>query len=200
MDLIEKFCKGENVVELSKEIAKILFKNFKSAVETVQELESEVVLVLLERKEKLCREPERLSFSYLVLSVRNALVDKFFRSKKISSLLFSEISEENGSPLKIKAEGFSPLSLLNVREAFEKLKKELSEKEMEILCYYFHSVLYRKEEKPFLKNKSQDAKYKAWSRLRPKVKELLKNYDLTEKEIGLLGELLLSEFSRNERL
>jgi len=200
MNLVEKLCKGENVAELSKEVTKVLLKNFKSAVETTQELESEVTLVLLERRDKLCKEPGRISFSYLVLTVRNALIDKFFRSKNVLTVLFSESSEEDNFLSTLKAENLSPLSLLNIKEAIRKLKENLSEGELETLCYYFHSVLYRKDKNPFLSEKSQDAKYKAWSRLRPKVRELLKDHDLTEKEIRLLGELFLSEFLRKNRL
>jgi len=200
MSSIEKFCREKEVTELCKELAKALSKNFKTVVETTEELESEVAIVLLERREKLCKELERISFSYLLLTVKNALIDKSYRSKNPLTVLFSESSEENDPLLTLKAQNPSPVSLLNVKEAVKKLKETLPERELETLCYYFHSVLYRKDENPFLKGKSQDAKYKAWSRLKPKVKELLKDYHLTEEEIGLLGELLLSEFLKKNRL
>ncbi|TCK06216.1 hypothetical protein [Phorcysia thermohydrogeniphila] len=199
MSLVEKLCKEKEIAELCREIARALSKNFKTVVETTEELESEVALVLLERKEKLCKELERISFAYLLLTVKNALIDKFFRSKNTLTVLFSESSEESNFLSTLKAENFSPVSLLNVKEAIKKLKEVLSKGELETLCYYFHSVLYRKDENPFLSEKSQDAKYKAWSRLKPKVRELLKDYDLTEEEIRLLGELLLSEFLKKNR-
>ncbi len=195
MNLKEKLCKEKDIKELVRDVTRIILKNFWSVVESFEDLESEVTVVLLEKRESLCRKKE-INLSLLSMVVRNALIDKFFRSKKLNETFFSEL-EESG----FDAEGkeLPPLSIINVNEAIRRVKESLNESEIETLCYYLYSVLYRKEENPFLREKSRDAKYKAWSRLKPKVSEILSPFDFSDDEIRLFAERLLSEFLRKNR-
>lgn len=199
MDVRKKLCKEMELEELTKDISRILYKNFFQLFESFEELQSEVTVTLLESRQKLCSK-EKLNLAFLVTSVRNRLIDKFFRSKKLEATEFSDLEDEEGNRLEVPYEdNISPIALLNVREAIEELKSELKESEIETLCYYLFSVMYRKEENPFLKEKSSDARYKAWSRLRPKVGEILKPFEFSEEEMKLMAELLLSEFLMEER-
>jgi len=198
MSIREKFCKEGNITEIARDISRLMMKNFKSVFESYEELESEIAVILLEKRGTICRKKE-VNLSLLTIIVRNALIDKFFRSRKFNELVFSEF-EGNGNSLDTVDEGeLSPLSLINVNEAVRLVKGSLSKNELETLCYYLHSVLYRKEENPFLRGKSKDAKYKAWSRLRPKVSELLSPFRFSDAEMRLFSEILLSEFLRKNR-
>jgi len=198
MSIKEELCVKEDITELSKKIAAKLREKFKTVFETTQEIESEVVVILLERKESFCKK-EQLTFNYILLSVRNALIDRYFRVKESSVVKVSIEDEENPIDVEEKRE-LSPVSLLAVREAFEILKESLTKSEYEILCYYFFSVLYRKEENPFLEEKSEAARYKAWSRLKPKVQEILKDFELEEEEMKKLGFLVTSDCLSKKRL
>jgi hypothetical protein len=198
MSIKEELCVKEDITELSKKIAAKLREKFKTVLETTQEIESEVVVILLERKESFCKK-EQLTFNYILLSVRNALIDRYFRVKESSVVKVSIEDEENPIDVEEKRE-LSPVSLLAVREAFEILKESLTKSEYEILCYYFFSVLYRKEENPFLEEKSEAARYKAWSRLKPKVQEILKDFELEEEEMKKLGFLVTSDCLSKKRL
>jgi len=193
-DIKEKLCSGsgEGIGELSKKIASIIRKEFSSKVE-FDDLVSEVALILLEKREEFCRRSS-FNFSFLVIAVRNRLIDRYLRKKSLQTVSISEEKEESRTlEESLEGEAFNAVALLNAQEAVELLKRELSEKELETLCFRVHSALYRKEENPFLVGKSRDAKDKAWSRLRPKVEKLLKEFDFTLEEAGLFGELLLSE-------
>ncbi len=203
MNVKEVFCQEGNILKISRTITSAIYKDFKTVVECFEELESEVTLVLIERKEKLCKRKD-LNLSFLILSVRNALIDKFFRTKnsRLFTVIFSDMEdEEKGKRIEILLEESSlhPIALLTVKEALKELKNSLSSSELETLCYFFHSKLHRKETNPFLKEKSPDAKYKAWSRLKLKVREILKPFELTEDELRLIAEALLSEFKKEVR-
>ena len=195
MNLKEKLCSEGKISEIVKDVTKLILRNFRSVVESFEELESEVAVVLLEKKDSLCRKKE-INLSLLSMVVRNTLIDKFFRSKKLSETFFSELED---SGFDAEKRELPPLSIINVNEAIRKVKESLNENEIETLCYYLYSVLYRKEENPFLKEKSRDAKYKAWSRLKPKVSEILSPFDFSDDEIRLFAERLLSEFLRKNR-
>jgi len=198
MNLKEKLCNEGNFPELVKDVTKLIMKNFQSVVESFEELESEVALVLLEKRATLCKKRE-INLSLLSMVVRNSLIDKFFRSRKVKEMNFSELETDGSSFDTPNERELSPLSLINVNEAVRRVKKSLSESELETLCYYLHSVLYRKEENPFLREKSKDAKYKAWSRLRPKVSELLSPFGFSDAEMKLFSEVLLSEYLSKNR-
>jgi len=195
MNLKEKLCKEGKITEIVKDVTRIIMKNFRSVVESFEELESEVAVILLEKKNSLCRKKE-INLSLLSMVVRNALIDKFFRSKKLSETFLSELED---SGFDAEKRELPPLSIINVNEAIRKVKESLNENEIETLCYYLYSVLYRKEENPFLKEKSRDAKYKAWSRLKPKVSEILSPFDFSDDEIRLFAEKFLSEFLKKNR-
>ncbi len=198
MNLKEKLCKDGEIAEVVKDVSRLIAKNFWSVVESFEELESEVAVVLLEKKPNLCKKG-KINLSLLSMVVRNALIDKFFRSKKLNELAFSEFEEEGSSFDAVDKRELPPLSIINVNEAVRKVKETLSESEIETLCYYLYSVLYRKEENPFLKEKSKDAKYKAWSRLKPKISEILSPFDFSEEEMKLFARNFLSEFLRKTR-
>jgi DNA-directed RNA polymerase specialized sigma24 family protein len=197
----EKLCggSGEELKELSAKIAAIIKREFSSRLD-FEDLASEVALILLEKREELCKR-RSLNLSFLVITVRNRLIDKHVRKKSLQTVSIFEKEEESRSlEESLEGETFNALALLNAREAVELLKGELSEKELETLCFRVHSALYRKEENPFLREKSKDARDKAWSRLRPKVEKLLKEFDFSPEEAGIFGELLLSECLKKFRL
>jgi hypothetical protein len=203
MNVKKVFCQEGKVLKISRSVASSIYTDFKTVVESFEELESEVTLVLIERKEKLCQR-ENLNLGFLILSVRNALIDKFFRAKNSRpfTVIFSDMEdEESGKRIELLLEESSlhPVTLLTVKEAVKELKSSLSPLELETLCYFFHSQFHRKEPNPFLREKSQDAKYKAWSRLKPKVRELLKPFEPTEEELRLIAETLMSEFKAKVR-
>jgi RNA polymerase sigma factor (sigma-70 family) len=197
----EKLCKGkgEEIEELSQKIAGIIRKEFGAKLE-FEDLVSEVVLILLEKREEFCSRKE-INLSFLVISIRNRLTDKYLRKKSFQTVSISEKQEEEERPLeeRLEASPFDVIALLNAQEAVEHLKKELTEKELEILCYRVHSAFYKKEENPYLRDKSRNARDKAWSRLRPKVEKLLKEFNLDGEEAGIFGQLLLSECQKRFR-
>lgn len=202
MEIIDKLFDEKGLEELAEQITKILFKRFHLGSYDYEDLKSEVVLFLLENRQKFKR-ANSLNFSYLVVATRNYFTDKFLRRKRIvaSISLDRSLTEEEETPIEVPDEGeIPPVVLLNIKEAFGLLKENLKESELETLCYYFHSVLYRKDDNPFLADKSQDAKYKAWSRLRPKISKLLLPFEFTEQEMKLLAEILLSECLQKKRL
>ena len=197
----EKLCKGkgEEIEELSRKIAGIIQKEFSTKLE-FEDLVSEVALILLEKRKEFCSR-EELNLSFLVISVRNRLIDRYLRKKSFQTVSISEKQEEEERLLeeRLEASPFNVIALLNAREAVELLQKELTEKELEVLCYRVHSALYKKEENPYLKDKSRNARDKAWSRLRPKVEKLLKEFDFDLEEAGIFGQLLLSECQKKFR-
>jgi|GEM_PF-6231246 uncharacterized protein (UPF0335 family) len=198
MNIREVLCAKKDIAGLCKKIATVLKSKFKSVFETVEELESEVAVILLEKREVFCKE-EELSLGFLITSVRNALIDKYFRGKKkLPTELFSDKEKEDKEGKKRPEEfefkeELSLISFLTVREVFEKLRESFSENEYETLCYYFYSVLHKNEENPFLSEKSASAKYKAWSRLKPKVRKILEEFELEEEEVKCLAHLVMSD-------
>jgi len=196
----EKLCsgKGRELEELSQKIAAIIRSKLNFNFE-LDDLTSEVALILLEKREELCRRDFNLSF--LVVVVKNRLMDRYVRRKFLQTVSLFE-SEEEGKSLEETLEGetFNAIALLNAQEAVELLKRELSDREFETLCFRVHSALYRRENNPFLKASSKDAKNQAWSRLRPKVERLLKEFDFSLEEMGIFGELLMSECLKRIRL
>jgi DNA-directed RNA polymerase specialized sigma24 family protein len=200
----ETLCGGkeERLNELIRLVAATIKKKFKEfdGILEFEELVSETALILLEKKEELCRR-QKVNFSFLVKVVRNRLIDKYTRKKQLLTESLFEGEEEDERALEQKLEGapFNPIVLLNAREALERLKEELSDREFEILCHKVHSALYKKEENPYLKGKSRAAKDKAWSRLRPRVEKLLKEFDLELEEMDILKELIMSECERRFR-
>ncbi len=196
-NLKDELCSKEGVGKIAEQIAKFMLKHFRNL--SLQELVSEVALILLEKRKELCKK-EVLELPFLAVVVRNRLYDKFFRKKEIGSINFSNL--EGGDERRFEeriAVSHKITSLLTVKEAVNLLKEKLSQREIEILCYYLHSVIYRKEENPFLAGKSQDAKYKAWSRLKPKIREILKDFYFSEEEMRLFSELFLSECEGKSR-
>ena len=200
MNIKKELCVKKNITELSKSIAIKLKEKFKTVLETVQEIESEVAVILLEKREIFCKK-EQLTFSYVLLAIRNALIDNYFRIKESTVVKISIDSDSDENPIDIEEKKkLSPVSILAIGEAFQILQEALTPNEYETLCYYFFSVLYRKEENPFLKEKTEAAKYKAWSRLKPKIQKLLKDFDLEEPEMKELALRITSDCLSKKRL
>ena len=197
----EKLCQNkEGIKELSEKVAAILKREFRSELE-FEELVSETALILLEKRGELCQR-ERLCLSFLVVMVRNRLIDRYLRRKKFQTVSIFHETEENGKSLEEKLEGdpFNIIALLNGEEALELLKNELNDREFEVLCFKVHSALYKREENPFLAGRSRNAKDQAWSRLRPKVERILKKFDFSLEDMEVLSQLILSECFRKFRL
>jgi len=191
MEFRKALCEEEEIYEIAQAVAKVLFKKIKfQFIEDLDDLTSEVAVILLEKRELFCSLKE-LRFSYVVAAVRNHLFDKYIRKNYLDEKNLDEIEEP------VFANNY--IEEIATKEAIEKLKRELTEKEMETFLYFLFSTFYKKEENPFLSNKSRDAKYKAWSRLKPKVAEILKEFDFTGEEMKKLGEALLSEYLPKSR-
>jgi len=196
----EQLCgKNGGLENLARRIAAIVSSEFSQVLE-FEDLVSETALILLERKSQLCSRP-KINLSYLVITVKHRLTDKFLRKKhlKTQSIYEGESEGERTIEDTLKVPAVHPIIYLNAKEALERLKEELSDKEFEILCYRAHSALYPKEENPFLRDKSRAAKDKAWSRLRPKVEKILEDFGFNIKDVGVFGELLMSECERKFR-
>ena len=169
------------------------YKDFKN------DLKSEVSLILLEKKEKLCSKTN-INLSYVLFAVKNAVIDKYFRVKTFNQIAFSDFDSEN-KPLPeedfSKDRELSPVLFVNSLEALESLKFNLSKKELEILCYRIYSEISNNN--PFLSEKSADAKYKAWSRLKRKISELLAPFEFSSDEFKYFINIVVSEICEKLR-
>jgi len=163
-----------------------------------EDLRSEIVIILLEKREKLCSKAN-INLSYVLAAVRNAILDRYFRIKKLPIQIASEVN--NGGEVMDIPENTGSISLLlsiNAAEALEVVKSSLSESELEVFCFKLHSSIST-EDNPFLKDRSPDAKYKAWSRLKGKLRDLLSPFNFSEEEFRYFASLAMSELCRKVR-
>lgn len=199
MDIKESLCtkdlKQENLKKLVRNIflwlrRKEIIPNLKSEQlfmgMDINDFEEEILCLILEKRDYICSR-DIVSFSLLCTIVKNYFVDKYLRKpetfKKFISIhepitdddevtLEDTISDATDSP-----EAFN--EYIYIFEILEILKKSLSDREKETLCYMIYKELNSKKN-PFLMELSSDAKYQSVSRLRKKIKKLLGNESIKE--------------------
>ncbi|SNR65755.1 hypothetical protein [Desulfurobacterium atlanticum] len=183
----------EKLREIAGKIAGTLIKRFSEYEKhllkeqfgdiTSEVLESEVVRIILEKRQKL-QDREEVSFSFLYTIVKNKLIDEYVKKKTVTG---SEPIEAD-----VFKEDVNYVRKIFILELVEIVKENFSERELEILCWVISKE--RKEESGFLKEMSQNAKYKAWSRLKPKLSDVFKNCGgVNEEEFFLFCEIFMSE-------
>jgi len=210
-DLLFPEIKTELLATIVEKIAGTLMKRFSDFEKkcianhlgevSTELLKGEVWKIILEKRNAL-KDRDNINFSFLYTIVKNHFLDTYVKKKIISAETETDIknristtSETEAEPL--GAEIFSLMDTEYVKRIFileliDIVTKELSERELEILCWNIHRA--RKEENPFLKRMSSDAKYKAWNRLKPKLAEIFKKCGgVNEEEFFLFCEIFSSE-------
>ncbi|MEO2069685.1 MAG: hypothetical protein ABGX27_09300 [Desulfurobacteriaceae bacterium] len=204
MEIRKIYDSKEDFEKVVSKLESIIGDKFGYLFESKDDLKSEIALILLEKKEKLLKAPN-LRFGYLVATVKNALQDKFVKKKRLLYCSFSDSFEsdkendDKGYSFEelIKDESIPEVVKVLVFDYVKFLKERLKDSELEVLCYRFWNEIYKREENPFLKDKSENAKHKAWSRLRPKISELLS--DFSEEELILFIRVFMSEVCQRNR-
>ncbi len=133
--------------------------------------------------------------AYIRKIIRSCLVDRLNGSARLDTISTEKLLYENeeGKVLSFEevygAEEDKDLRI-QTEELFSLMMKILSEKDMEVLCYYLHKELYSREIK--LKGMTKANLYKRWERLKKKISQKLP-YTPTEEEFREFTEKFLSE-------
>lgn len=96
-------------------------------------------------------------------------------------------------------DGYEKIDLINVIELddvkseviAEYFVEELKSLDNMQLCYYFYKVLYNEE--IFYSEKSKDAKYKMVQRLKEKLRDLVEDFGIDQKEFAIAVKIYMSE-------
>jgi len=185
VDIKKLLCKGIKTKEEEKEFVSLvgwLFSRIKKENLFFEEnmedddIKNWIVEILLSKRSYICSR-ERVSLSLLHTIVRNHLIDtmRTTKEKKKEKISLDEIIEDSGerdNRLEDKS-GINPIDLLFIDEVVEFLKRTLTDREKETLCFEVFKVWKETEENPFLSTLSNDAKYQAKSRLIKKIRKFL---------------------------
>lgn len=158
-------------------------------------IRAEVYYILTEKK-KIIEQRAEVNFSFLYTIARNYFQDKFLKGR-----IHHILKEESLPELLGKSTSHSVITFLFVEEMVEIITNNLSDKEIETLCWMIFNKKYPSEENPFLSTLSRDAKYKRWNRLKRKLNSLFKEYgSFNEEEFTLFCELYISTTCKKFRL
>jgi len=159
-----------------------------------EEVLSALILKLFSMKEAILRK-EEVNRSYIRKVIRSCLVDAVNKEAGVTIV-------STNNPVKYDEEGrvreFEELfgheenkdMEIEAKELFDEILSILSEKDIDTLCYYLNTKIYKREVK--IKGMSKDALYKRWERLRKKIRKRLA-YMPSEEEIRVFAERFLSE-------
>ncbi|MDW8095025.1 MAG: hypothetical protein RMI63_08415 [Caldimicrobium sp.] len=165
----------------------------------LKELTKDLLIRLFEKKDVLlkCRE---IKESYLLSMAKNLLLFKLTAEETIiKSIRLEEMKplwdkEGREDPLE-KALNLSYqvdfLEEILIENCFQNLKKQLTTKELETLCWYLKKVFKSREEVNF---KKKMVHYKRWERLKPKLKKIfLRDLEDFSEKYPLIFDRILSE-------
>jgi len=182
------------------QIEKLFVKYYGS--DYLDDLSQEVIKRLLLYRETLLQH-DSLNELYLIRMISNViyfhLSSEFKLVEKERNLEeFVTNDPEEGEEINF-LESISPvfvnfLSELKIQDLLVRLEEGLNEKEKETLCLYLEKLL---EETKDSKKKIKNLHYKRWERLKPKLRELLADFDLDDpQEVSGFWERVLSEICK----
>ncbi|MDW8095119.1 MAG: hypothetical protein RMI63_08900 [Caldimicrobium sp.] len=166
----------------------------------LKELTKDLLVRLFENKDTLLRCKE-IKESYLVRMAKNILLFKVATAEtKIRSLSLQELSStlsdsRRDNPLERALNLSYEVDFLEgffIEDCLKGLKKHLTKKELETLCFYIRKILENEEQ--VVSKRELAVHYKRWERLKPKLREVLpRDIDTLSKVHLQLFERILSE-------
>ncbi|MDK2886808.1 MAG: hypothetical protein PWP54_1381 [Thermosipho sp. (in: thermotogales)] len=202
--LVENIVAEQLVLEIKNKIYKVInfnpgykeeligiFGNISSAVD---ELTNEIFIKLKEKKDILLNKTGDKIDGYLYILIKNHIIDTMRRSHNNESLdQENDFGKEEIEYFKHTEEHYKP-EWEFVAEAFvEEMKKFKPEN----LCYFLFKMMYSEE--IIFKGKSKDAKYKIVQRTKEKLRNLVKENGLNDKEFSLAIRIYMSEICEKIR-
>ncbi|ACJ74819.1 hypothetical protein THA_319 [Thermosipho africanus TCF52B] len=125
--------------------------------------------------------------SYISRMILNHIID-IVKSYKSKLSLNKEDDDGNEKIDVINIAEFDDLKSEIIAEYFVEELKSLDNMQ---LCYYFYKVLYNEE--IFYSEKSKDAKYKMVQRLKEKLRNLVEDFGIDQKEFAIAVKIYMSE-------
>jgi hypothetical protein len=125
--------------------------------------------------------------SYISRMILNHIID-IVKSYKSKLSLNKEDDDGNEKIDVINIAEFDDLKSEIIAEYFAEELKALDSMQ---LCYYFYKVLYNEE--IFYSEKSKDAKYKMVQRLKEKLRNLVEDFGIDQKEFAIAVKIYMSE-------
>lgn len=125
--------------------------------------------------------------SYISRMILNHIID-IVKSYKSKLSLNKEDDDGNEKIDVINIAEFDDLKSEIIAEYFVEELKALDSMQ---LCYYFYKVLYNEE--IFYSEKSKDAKYKMVQRLKEKLRNLVEDFGIDQKEFAIAVKIYMSE-------
>ncbi|ADC88640.1 hypothetical protein Thal_0002 [Thermocrinis albus DSM 14484] len=163
-----------------------------------EEVFSQLILKLLSIKDALSKK-EEINFHYVKKLIRSAIEEtlKLYSHRFVS---LEKLTKETSDGKEIRYEELlgkdERLDInIEVNELVNAILSILSEKDMEVLCYYLEKELYGKSNiEPSM---TKDALYKRWERLKTKIRKNVYVPDETTLRYAL--EKILSDFCSKGR-
>ncbi len=159
----------------------------------VEEIYADLRLKVLLMKEELLRK-ERITRAYVRKMIRSCILDALNRQKinTVSVELLVSKDEEGG--VRNFEDSFGEEERVDLeieaRDMFDIVLENISEKDIEVLCYELHRNLYSREIE--LKTISKTVLYKRWERLKEKMSRWIP-YTPSPEELRAFAERFLSE-------
>jgi len=182
---IQRVAKSSNMEELLKR---------RIGDDYAKEVLAELRLKVFMMKEEL-EKKDLIHRAYVRKVIRSCLVDRLNGSARLDTVSAEELylGNEEGKVLsfeEIYGSGEDKDLQIQAEDLLSFMMKILSERDIEVLCYYLYKELYSHEIR--LRNMTKANLYKRWERLRKKISQKLP-YTPTEDEFREFAEKFLSE-------
>lgn len=190
----------------------LIIKAFGNFDDGLEELTNEIVLHILKKKDKFIEitnkyltdkdntseANNRRFYGYVVTTIQNLIIDSLKKEGQLSNQMSStrkekisldENTQDENKSDRITAENMeNPLAELRAEFIFSIFEKEFDKEQ---LCYFFYKKMYNEE--IFFEDKSNDARYKIVQRVKEKLQQIIKDYDISPEELKIIIRRFMSD-------